>query len=347
MMYVNRLKKLEVRLLNFKTMKATAVAPSNIAFIKYWGKRDEDLRIPLNSSISMNLSNLTTETTVEFSEKFEKDEVLIDGIFDIQVAKRVVGHLDRVRKLAGIKSRAKVISKNNFPASTGLSSSASGFAALTLAATAACGLQLSEKELSILARKGSGSACRSIPDGFVEWIAGNSDETSYAKSIFPVNWWDIVDIVCILSCKPKEIPTSIGQRYVSTSPFMITRLKKINNKIKLVKKYIANRDFTRFGEIVEHEALELHAIMMTSYPSLIYLYPESINLINSIYRLREEGLECYFTINTGHNLHIICLRKDIEKVTTKSHDLVLKDLIINESSIGVRLNQNYLDLQQT
>src|SRR3989338_14971 len=329
-------------------MKATAIAPSNIAFIKYWGKKNERLRIPLNGSISMNLSNLTTKTQVEFVSCLTNDQIIIDGTSPNDVsAKRIIDHLDRIRKMAGVRRRAKVISKNNFPASTGLLSSASGFAALTLAATAACGLQLSEKELSILARKGSGSACRSIPDGFVEWIAGNSDETSYAKSIFPVNWWDIVDIVCILSCKPKEIPTSIGQRYVSTSPFMITRLKKINNKIKLVKKYIANRDFTRFGEIVEHEALELHAIMMTSYPSLIYLYPESINLINSIYRLREEGLECYFTINTGHNLHIICLRKDIEKVTTKSHDLVLKDLIINESSIGVRLNQNYLDLQQT
>src|SRR3989344_2976508 len=156
-------------------MKETAIAPSNIAFTKYWGRKDELLRLPENGSVSMSLSNLLTTTTVEFSKDYEKDEVIINGKTpkDIEI-ERVVTHLDRVRKLAKINLKAKVSSNNNFPIAVGLSSAASGFAALTLAASKAAGLNLSEKELSILARQASGSACRSIPNGFVEWLDGNT-----------------------------------------------------------------------------------------------------------------------------------------------------------------------------
>src|SRR3989344_7712795 len=227
MMYVNRLKKLEVRLLNFKTMKATAVAPSNIAFIKYWGKRDEDLRIPLNSSISMNLSNLLTTTTVEFNPDFKKDLIIINDQEEGDEGSRVIKHLDRIRKLAKIKHKAKVISKNNFPTGTGLSSSASGFAALTLAASKAADLSLSEKELSILARQGSGSACRSIPDGFVEWLDGNTNETSYAVSLYPPSFWDLSIVVVLAGSEEKSVLTSEGMQLVKSNSFYPVRLSHI------------------------------------------------------------------------------------------------------------------------
>ncbi|HSA83846.1 MAG TPA: diphosphomevalonate decarboxylase, partial [Patescibacteria group bacterium] len=142
-------------------MKATAVAPSNIAFIKYWGKKDEILRLPENGSISMNLSNLLTTTTVEFSDSYKQDMVIYNGAKESLVGNRAITHIDRIRKLAKIATNVKVVTENNFPSSTGLSSSASGFAALTVAASNAAGLKLSEKELSVLARQGSGSACRS------------------------------------------------------------------------------------------------------------------------------------------------------------------------------------------
>src|SRR3990167_3408608 len=136
-------------------MKITAIAPSNIAFTKYWGRKDEILRLPENGSIAMCLSNLLTTTTVEFSKDFTQDKVIINGGgVEQDEAQRVIKHLDRVRKLAQINERAKVVSNNNFPIGTGLSSSASGFAALTVAASAAAGLKLSKKELSILARQG-------------------------------------------------------------------------------------------------------------------------------------------------------------------------------------------------
>lgn len=148
-------------------MKSTAVAPANIAFIKYWGKADEEPRLPLNASLSMNLSACTTTTTVEFSPEFIDDQVS-EG-FD---KKRIITHIDRLRKAAGIGLRATISTKNSFPTSSGVASSASGFAALTVAAAAALSLELTEKELTLFARLGSGSACRSIPDGFVEWKKG-------------------------------------------------------------------------------------------------------------------------------------------------------------------------------
>jgi len=160
-------------------MKATAKAPANIASIKYWGRKDEKLRLPANDSISMNLSEVFTITTVEFSESYKKDEVkLVGKKLDRKEEKRIIDHLDRVRNLAKIKTFAKVVTKNNFPTGTGIASSASGFAALTVAAVKASGLEFSERQLSILARQGSGSACRSIPDGFVELKSGSSSDSS-------------------------------------------------------------------------------------------------------------------------------------------------------------------------
>ena len=150
--------------------KATAVANPNIAFVKYWGKADEALNLPVNPSLSMNLAALTTVTTVEFRPGLPSDTVAIDGQAATgQALSRVVDHLSRVRMLAGIDDRAWVASRNDFPAGTGLASSASAFAALSLAAVCAVGLRLDEAALSRLARLGSGSACRSVPAGFALW----------------------------------------------------------------------------------------------------------------------------------------------------------------------------------
>ncbi|OGH20116.1 MAG: diphosphomevalonate decarboxylase [Candidatus Levybacteria bacterium RIFCSPHIGHO2_02_FULL_37_13] len=318
-------------------MKATSVAPSNIAFIKYWGKRDEDLKIPLNGSISMNLSNLLTTTTVEFNPDFKKDLIIINDQEEGDEGSRVIKHLDRIRKLAKIKHKAKVISKNNFPTGTGLSSSASGFAALTLAASKAADLSLSEKELSILARQGSGSACRSIPDGFVEWLDGNTNETSYAVSIFPPDYWDIVDVVAVVSKDKKEISTTEGQKLAKSSPFFPARLSKIKDKIKLMKKHIQEKNFTLFGELVEQEALELHAIMLTSIPSLVYWLPGTLKVMHAVKRWRQEGLQVYFTVNTGQDIHLICQKKDAEKVVNKAKEIPdVTQTIINYPSNGAR-----------
>src|SRR3989339_336721 len=158
-------------------MKSTAIANSNIALVKYWGKRNEKLILPFNSSISMTLDGLYTATTVEFSEKYKQDSLSIDGghIFGEELSKASV-QLDIIRKLAKSTLKGKMVSRSNFPKSAGLASSASGFAALTLAATKALGLHLDRKELGIIARQGSGSACRSLYGGFVEWQKGTLED---------------------------------------------------------------------------------------------------------------------------------------------------------------------------
>jgi diphosphomevalonate decarboxylase len=186
-------------------MKATAVAPSNIAFVKYWGKADDALRLPLNDTISMNLSGAYTTTTVEFSPKYSSDQVeIVDGEFAEKEVNRVKNALDNIRNRASVKEFARVVTQNNFPKGTGAASSASGFAALTVSGFAAAGLQLSQKELTVFARMGSGSACRSIPDGFVVWEKGKSSEDSYAYSIHPHTYWDLRDILVIVDTSIKK-----------------------------------------------------------------------------------------------------------------------------------------------
>lgn len=325
-------------------MKTTAIAPSNIAFIKYWGKKKpEELNIPANSSISMNLSGLLTTTTVEFNSKFSKDSVIINNEELEGESNKVIKHLDRIRSLAKINYRAKVVSENNFPSATGLSSSASGFAALTVAMAKAVGLELSEKELSILSRQGSGSSCRSIPDGFVEWLSGSSNETSYASSIYPENYWDIVDVVAVVSKDKKHTSSTEGHKLATTSPFFQTRLEKIDDKIKLIKKYMKEKDFGKFGELIEQEALELHAIYFTSKPSLIYLLPASLLLMHMVKKWRQNGLSVYFTLNTGQDVHLICQKKDVEKVSKLAGKIKeVQKTIINYPSKGTRLSSAHL-----
>ena len=318
-------------------MKATAIAPSNIAFIKYWGKKDEDLKIPENGSISMNLSNLLTTTTVEFDPKYEKDLITVNSKSNDQEESRIIKHLDFIRKKANIFLKAKVVSNNNFPDGTGLSSSASGFAALTLAATKATGLNLSEKELSILARQGSGSACRSIPDGFVEWVGEG------AKSLYPPDYWGIIDVVAIISQDKKETSSTDGQKIASSSPFFQIRFNNINEKILRLKKALEVKNFTEFGRIIENEALELHAIMLTSTPSLIYWQPETIKLMKLVKKWKSEGLEVFFTVNTGQDIHLIIEEKNTKKLVKKLKDIKeVKKIIVNRPVVGVRLTEKHL-----
>lgn len=324
-------------------MKSTAVAPSNIAFIKYWGRKDEELRLPENGSISMCLSDMTTTTTVEFNDSFKEDEITINNERESNEENRAIKHLDRVRKIAGIATKAKVMTYTNFPRGTGLSSSASGFAALTIAASAAVGLKLSEKELSILARQGSGSACRSIPDGFVEWLDGDTSETSYAHSIYPPDYWNIIDVVAVVSMGRKDVPTSEGQKLVGTSPFFSVRKTHMKDKIKLCKELLAKKDFTRFGELIESEALEMHAIMLTSTPSLIYWTPGTLEIMKLVKKWRREGLEVYFTINTGQDIHLIVQEKNVDQLQNRLKEIeYVKNIIVNHPLKGARLISEHL-----
>lgn len=329
-------------------MKATAVSHPDVALVKYWGKatgENAKLRIPTNGSISIVLSELETKTTVEFSSEFDSDELAINGEKASEgQLRRVVEHLDRVRNLAGEdvkKMKAHIHSETNFPMSAGISSSASGFSALTVAATSAAGLTMSKKELSMLARQASGSACRPIMDGFVEWLPGVSHETSYAESIFSQDHWNICDVLAIISYDKKTVPTTVGMAAAQTSPFFEKRLENIDKKISDAKKFIAEKNFAKLGELVEAEALEMHAIALTSQPPLLYWLPETVVVMKAVQKLRAEGLPVYFTINTGQNVHILAEEKNVQKLKSALKEISeIREIIVNRPSIGARLIQD-------
>ena len=325
-------------------MKATAIAPSNIAFIKYWGKKDEVLRLPENGSISMNLSDMTTITTVAFDPSLKEDSITLNDVKEKNEGNRAVKHLDRIRALAKSTVKAHVVTVTNFPRSTGLSSSASGFAALTVAGAKAIGLTLSEKELSILARQGSGSACRSIPNGITEWLDGDTSETSYAVSLYDKKYWDLCDVVAVVSEGPKDVATSAGMMLAQKSPFFSARTSHMHERIALCKKALAEKNFSSLGEIIETEALELHAIMLTSQPSLIYWTPGTLRIMKLCKKWRHEGIPLYFTINTGQDIHLICQSSFVEKIEKRLQEEVpeLKKIIRNTIADGAHSIEEHL-----
>lgn len=324
--------------------KATAIAHSNIAFIKYWGNTDDALRLPANSSLSMNLDELTTTTTVAFDPDLAEDVVVIDGRERSGPSRqRVMAHLDRVRALAGITARARVVSESNFPAGVGLAASASAFAALSLAASRAAGLELSEPELSALARLGSGSACRSIPPGFVEWQAGYSHETSYAFSIAPPDHWPLCDVIAIVSTGHKPVGSSEGHRLARTSPLHAARVASVPERLAAAKAALLNRDLAAFGPPVEEDGLTMHAVMMTSRPPLHYWLPGTVEVIQAVLRWRSQGLGVYFTIDAGPNVHCLCLAEEVEHVVAGLRTLhSIQDIRVAHPGGGARLLDYHL-----
>ena len=317
--------------------KATAVANPNIAFVKYWGKIDETLNLPANPSLSMNLAALTTVTTVEFRPGLRVDAVTIDDRPAVgESFDRVVAHLDRVRSLAGIAVRARVVSRNDFPAGTGLASSSSAFAALSLAATRAVGLDLDERALSRLARLGSGSACRSVPAGFSLW-EGDSDETSFSRQVAGRGHWDLIDVVAIVSYEHKTIGSQNGHDLASTSPLHRARLAAAPGWLKAVLWGIRDRDLSAMGPCIEADALAMHGVMMTSVPSLLYWTPATVSVLQAVRSWREEGLRVYFTLDAGPNVHCLCESADALEIEQRLRNLAgVQDVLVSGAGDGVR-----------
>jgi diphosphomevalonate decarboxylase len=295
---------------------ARARACSNIAFIKYWGNADEALRLPVNPSLSMNLDALYTDTTVRWDASLTSDSLMINGAeTDPAQRDRVSAHLDAVRKLGDFPTRARVESVNNFPTGTGIASSASAFAALSLAATEAAGLHLSERELTTLARLGSGSASRSIPAGFVEWKTGSVHEGSYSESIAPVDYWALADVIVIVSDAHKAVGSRAGHTSAGTSDLQNARVAGAVERLETCKAAILSRDFATLAEVVERDSNLMHAVMMTSRPPLFYWLPPTLAIMERVRQLRwDEGLSVCYTLDAGPNVHCICLELDADAV---------------------------------
>lgn len=301
---------------------ATALAHPNIAFVKYWGDRDPKLHIPYSGSLSMNLDGLFTRTTVRFDPALEFDRLDINQRRSTGAAfTRVAAMLDRVREMADLRLHAAVASENNFPTGAGIASSASAFAALALAASAAAGLELDGIQLSRLARTGSGSACRSIPGGFVEWKAGENDEDSYAESIAPPEHWDLTDCIAVVSQAHKSTGSAKGHTLAASSPLHASRIAAVPALIVACRQAIHERDFTKLAQVGELDCLQMHAVMMTSTPPLLYWQPATLTILHAVRAWRQDGLPVFFTIDAGPNVHVICAASDAPDVIRRLQNL--------------------------
>lgn len=294
----------------------------------------------------MCLSGMLSHCTIEYQEKLGTDQIrfINEGQVKEKELDRIKKVLSRVRDLADIRCGAKVVTKNNFPKSTGIASSASGLSAVTMAAAGSAELDLSEKELSELSRLASGSACRSIPDGFVEWIAQDEVGDSYARTIFSEGWWKISDVIAIVTKKIKKTSSTKGHALAESSPFYQTRLSEMAKKVTQIKQAIKVKDFTKFGHILETEALNFHAVAMTSAPPLLYWEPTTLKIMRAVQAWRKlEDLEAYFTIDAGPTVHVICQAKDEQKVAQKLNNIEGVDRVeVNRPAHGARFSQDHL-----
>jgi diphosphomevalonate decarboxylase len=294
--------------------EATARAHPNIALIKYWGRSpgsDPTLNLPATGSLSMTMGGLATTTTVRVAPSASKDEVRIDGQPAPAAAyDRVVRHLDRLRAFAKEKPRMQVVSRNNFPQGSGLASSASAFAALTVAANEALGLGLDHRACSVLARQGSGSGARSLYGGWVQWKPGKRSEDSYAEPVAGMDHLNVVDVVALVSKTHKKVGSSEGHNLAGTSPLHEARVAGVPKLLQDSIAALQRRDLAELGRIAELDALAMHAVMMTSQPSLLYWEPKTVEVLHAVRSWREQGKQCWFTIDAGPNVHILTAARD-------------------------------------
>jgi diphosphomevalonate decarboxylase len=299
-------------------MQATAKAHTNIALIKYWGKRDEELILPMNGSVSMTLDEFYTITTVAFHKHLAEDRFVLNGeLQGMKEQAKISNFLNNVRELGKSNLFAEVISENHVPTSAGLASSASGFAALAAAAAKAMNLNLTGTELSRLARRGSGSACRSIFGGFVEWRKGEREDgtDSFGVPLVHQDYWDLRILVTILERKPKDVTSRDGmRRTVETSPFYSGWLSTVEEDLAVAKEAILNREFETLGRVAEANALKMHATTLAANPPFTYWQNDTLSVMKKISQIRDSGLPVYFTIDAGPNVKVLCESKNVSQV---------------------------------
>jgi diphosphomevalonate decarboxylase len=296
-----------------------ARAYTNIALIKYWGKKDETLILPMNSSLSLTLDAFYTETQVCFDEGLTEDQFFLDDKYQSpkQTAK-VSAFLDLVRQQQQLSLFARVDSHNFVPTAAGLASSASGLAALAGACAQALNLNYTPEELSRLARRGSGSACRSIFGGFAEWQKGTDDSSSYAVNIAADDWEkELAMLFVLVDDGMKDISSRDGmKRTVETSSFYSGWLATVEADLLAAKQAIVAKDFTKLGEITEANGLKMHGTTLGAQPPFTYWSPESLKAMQLVRLAREQGLPCYFTMDAGPNVKVLVEKKNIAALTT-------------------------------
>jgi len=292
--------------------ECVAVAHANIALAKYWGKADEARNIPAVPSLSLTLDALRTRTSVAFVSDLVEDEVVLDGRpAREKEGRRVVRMLEAVRTAAGLTAKARVVSANSFPTAAGLASSASGFAALALAASAAAGLDVSLREASSLARAASVSAARSLYGGYVELPAGAEfAEPLVAGSHFPLNM-----VVALTRAGEKAVGSTEGMlRTARTSPYYEAWVRQAPASCDRIRRAILDRNLEALGPAMEASALAMHASMFAADPPIVYMSPTTVAVMERVRELRASGVPAYYTMDAGPHVKVLTPPERAEEV---------------------------------
>lgn len=299
-----------------KNNSATAYAPSNIALVKYWGKRNQELNLPVTSSLSVSLKEKGAEIILTVSDR-STDHIILNGKEIPPTSdfyQRFVNFINLFRAEIPVRFVAEI--KSTVPVAAGLASSACGFASIVLALNKLFAWNLAEKELSVLARLGSGSAARSIWQGFVEWHAGSRDDglDSFGEKL-NTEWTDLGIGILLMTDAEKSISSRKAMQHtVDTSPFYATWPATVAKDLQVLKSAIEQRDFHLLGKTAESNAMAMHATMLSARPSIIYSLPETIAAMKKIWQLRAEGLPIYFTQDAGPNLKLLFLQQDFPTI---------------------------------
>ncbi|HET7502268.1 MAG TPA: diphosphomevalonate decarboxylase [Kofleriaceae bacterium] len=297
----------------------TAHACANIALVKYWGKRDARLNLPAAGSLSVTLDALVTTTEVTFDPELACDELVLGGgpAGPAELA-RTTAFLDLVREAAQIATRARVVSHNEFPTASGLASSASGYAALAVAAADAAGLGgaggLSARALSILARRGSGSAARSVFGGFVRMHAGRADDGSdaFAEPIASPLTDQVRMVIAIVG---GGAPKTHGSRdamdhTAQTSPLYRAWVDLVPRDLVAAEAALAAGDLEALGALAEASALAMHASAIAARPAVIYWQPATLAALAEVRALRAAGRAAWATIDAGPHVKVLTTAGD-------------------------------------
>ena len=320
---------------------ATATAQPNIALVKYWGKRDDALNLPAAGSLSITLDALHTRTRVGFDEALDADDVTLNGTRDAAQTRKLGEFLDLFRSRAGVTKRAHVESTNDFPTGAGLASSASGFAALAVAADHALGLNLGARELSVLARRGSGSAARSMFGGFVEMAAGTRADglDAFASPLLDAAAWPLGVVVAITTHEKKSISSRVGMdRTRQTSPFYRDWIETVPGDLATARAAVQAHDFDQLARVSEASCMAMHAVMLATRPALIYWNAATLECVQCIRLLQADGTGVFFTIDAGPQVKAVCLPEHAPRVADALRSVRgVEDVLRSGVGAGARL----------
>lgn len=288
----------------------TAIAHPNIALVKYWGKAPLPGNVPAVPSLSVTLQQLATTTRLRLDPALDADQLTLNGIRQAASAAtrvRVQQCLDYMRELAGCRQFAHVDTDNDFPTGAGLASSASGFAALVVAADQAMGARLDQPDLSRLARRASASAARSLAGGFVTLAAGDQDPDPAALQLASADHWPLEVVIAVCTEAPKTVGSSEGMRSSAlTSPFYRDWCRTAEDDQTRALRAVRERDFTALAEVAETSCLKMHAVMQTSRPALLYWNAATMNALQKIRELQRDGIQVFFTMDAGPQVKAVC-----------------------------------------